>query len=92
VVVDRPATLDLLQRDARNLERILQDAGLQTDSGSLSFSLRNSGGDAQGQSQGGGTGRGNRGGTEGSDAAATAAAQARPAVVATADGYVDLET
>lgn len=92
VVVDRPATLDLLQRDARNLERILQDAGLQTDSGSLSFSLRNSGGDAQGQNQGGGTGRGGRGGTEGSDAAAAASAQARPAVVATADGYVDLET
>lgn len=92
VVVDRPATLDLLQRDARSLERILQDAGLQTDSGSLSFSLRNSGGDAQGQNQGGGSGRGNRGGTEGSDAAAAASAQARPGVVATADGYVDLET
>ncbi|MES1152908.1 MAG: flagellar hook-length control protein FliK, partial [Dongia sp.] len=91
VVVDRPATLDLLQRDARNLERILQDAGLQTDSGSLSFSLRNSGGDAQGQNQGGGTGTGNRG-QSGGDAAATAAEAVRPTVVATADGYVDLET
>jgi hypothetical protein len=91
VVVDRPATLDLLQRDARNLERILQDAGLQTDSGSLSFSLRNSGGDAQGQNQGG-TGTGNRGQSGGNDAAATPSAAARPTVVATADGYVDLET
>jgi flagellar hook-length control protein FliK len=92
VVVDRPATLDLLQRDARNLERILQDAGLQTDSGSLSFSLRNSGGDAQGQNQGGGTGKGNRGKTSGSDTAAAASSATRPTVVATADGYVDLET
>ncbi len=92
VVVDRPATLDLLQRDARNLERILQDAGLQTDSGSLSFSLRNSGGDAQGQNQGGGTGTGNRGGADSGEAAATASAAARPTVVATADGLVDLET
>ena len=92
VVVDRPATLDLLQRDARNLERILQDAGLQTDSGSLSFSLRNSGGDGQGQNQGGGAGKGKRGETGGSDAAAAASAATRPTVVATADGYVDLET
>ncbi len=91
VIVDRPGTLDLLQRDARNLERILQDAGLQTDSGSLSFSLRNSGGDAQGQNQGGGGSGGNRS-ESGGDAAAAASAAARPTVVATADGYVDLET
>lgn len=40
VMVDRQETLDLLQRDARTLERALTDAGLQADSGSLSFSLR----------------------------------------------------
>lgn len=39
--VDRPQTADLLQRDVRELARALQDAGLQTDSGSLSFNLRN---------------------------------------------------
>lgn len=37
---DRAHTVDLLQRDARELERALQDAGLRADSGSLSFSLR----------------------------------------------------
>lgn len=37
---DRPHTLELLQRDARELARALQDAGLQADSGSLSFNLR----------------------------------------------------
>ncbi len=29
-----------MQRDARGLEKALQDAGLKTDSGSLSFNLR----------------------------------------------------
>jgi hypothetical protein len=40
LVVDRPATLDLLRRDAPVLERALQSAGLTTDNGSLQFSLR----------------------------------------------------
>ncbi len=40
VTVDRPETFELLQRDARSLEKALQDAGLKTDSGSLSFNLR----------------------------------------------------
>jgi flagellar hook-length control protein FliK len=33
-----------MQRDSRSLERALQDAGLQTDAGSLSFNLRNNNG------------------------------------------------
>lgn len=40
VRAEKPETLELLQRDARGLERALQDAGLRTDSGSLSFGLR----------------------------------------------------
>ncbi len=40
---DRPQTVELLQRDARDLERALQDAGLRADSGSLSFNLRGDG-------------------------------------------------
>lgn len=44
IQTDRQDTLDLLQRDARGLERALQDAGLKADSGSLSFSLRQDGG------------------------------------------------
>ncbi|MEP2827402.1 flagellar hook-length control protein FliK [Parvibaculum sp.] len=38
--VDRPETLDLLQRDARALQQALNNAGLQADSDSLNFSLR----------------------------------------------------
>lgn len=40
VQADRAQTLELLQRDSRNLERALQDAGLKADAGSLSFNLR----------------------------------------------------
>ncbi len=40
LIVERPETLDLLQRDARNLERALQSAGLQTDEGGMEFSLQ----------------------------------------------------
>jgi flagellar hook-length control protein FliK len=40
ITVERPATLELLQRDTKALERALQEAGLKADSGSLSFSLQ----------------------------------------------------
>jgi flagellar hook-length control protein FliK len=40
LTVDRPETLNLLQNDARGLERALQSAGLKTEDGSLQFSLR----------------------------------------------------
>ena len=39
VNADRPETLEMLRRDARGLQQALQDAGLQTDSGNLSFNL-----------------------------------------------------
>ncbi len=44
ILAERTDTLDMLQRDARGLERALQEAGLKTDSGSLSFHLRGHGG------------------------------------------------
>lgn len=47
VTAERRDTLELLQRDARGLERALSDAGLKADSNSLSFNLR--GGDGQQQ-------------------------------------------
>ena len=39
VVASNPATLDMLLKDVRGLERALQDAGLRADPGSLQFSL-----------------------------------------------------
>lgn len=40
LIVERSGTLDLLRRDAQQLERALQDAGLKTSDNSLQFSLR----------------------------------------------------
>jgi flagellar hook-length control protein FliK len=48
VVADNPATLNLLLKDVRSLERALQEAGLRADPGSLQFSLGNQG-NASGQ-------------------------------------------
>ncbi|MBY0361875.1 MAG: flagellar hook-length control protein FliK [Phreatobacter sp.] len=44
LVVEKQETLDLLQRDQRNLERALAQAGLQTSEGSLEFSLKDQAG------------------------------------------------
>jgi len=55
IQVERPETLDFMQRDARGLERALQEAGLKTDSGSLSFNMRDKGEDGL-QNQGGDSG------------------------------------
>jgi flagellar hook-length control protein FliK len=41
---ERPATVEILQRDVRELERALQNAGLSTESGGLSFGLKQNGG------------------------------------------------
>ena len=46
ISAERAETLDLMQRDPRGLERALQDAGLKTDSGSLSFTLQDQQGEA----------------------------------------------
>lgn len=49
LVVEKQETLDLLQRDQRNLERTLAQAGLETTEGSIEFSLKDQGGnDRQG--------------------------------------------
>jgi|GEM_PF-6969464 len=56
ITADNRTTLDLLQRDMQGLARALTDAGLTTDSGSLSFNLR---GEQQEQGQGGQQATGN---------------------------------
>ncbi|MEM7569946.1 MAG: flagellar hook-length control protein FliK [Pseudomonadota bacterium] len=54
IVVERESTFDLLTRDAKALERALQEAGLKTDQNSLQLSLKNQGFD-QGEQNTGGT-------------------------------------
>lgn len=59
VLADKAETFDLLQRDARGLERALADAGIKADSGSLQFQLRGEGqGQQAGAQSGFGDGRG----------------------------------
>lgn len=48
LIVDQPATLDLMMRDRQNLQQQLDQAGFKTDGSSLQFSLRDQG---QGSSQ-----------------------------------------
>jgi hypothetical protein len=50
--VEKPETLQMLQRDAGLLHQALQDAGLKPDGGSLNFSLRQDGGQFAGQNSG----------------------------------------
>jgi flagellar hook-length control protein FliK len=51
VMADRQDTLDLLRRDAPQLERALNDAGLRTSNNGLQFSLRDQGQSQQQQQQ-----------------------------------------
>ncbi len=70
LVAEKPETFLMLQRDAQILERALLDAGLDVDSGGLSFELSQDGNlfDDDNKGQGGSSGDGNNG--EGSEAAA----------------------
>lgn len=54
IIADNQTTLDLLTKDQRTLERALQDSGLRTDSGSLSFQLRDQSGQQSAQQERGG--------------------------------------
>lgn len=51
IVAEKPETLELLQRDQRNLERTLNQAGLSTSEGSVEFSLKDQGGQGMGRDQ-----------------------------------------
>lgn len=64
ITADKADTLEMLKNDARSLERSLQDAGLKTDSNSLSFNLR---GEGQFRNQLADDGQHGRGGPHGGD-------------------------
>ncbi len=58
LIAERSDTLELLQRDAGQLERTLAQAGLKLDSGSLNFGLQGQAHDGDGTEQKGSTGPG----------------------------------
>lgn len=53
VTAENKDTLDLLRRDASDLQKALQDAGMQLDSGDLSFNMRGEEGEMMADDQGG---------------------------------------
>lgn len=57
ILVEREATLELLNRDVKALERALNDAGLKTDQNSLQLSLKNQGFGQEGGEQNAGGAR-----------------------------------
>jgi chemotaxis protein MotD len=58
LTVERPATLDMLRRDAPQLQQALEDAGLKTGDSGLQFSLRDQ--SSSGQNNDNGSGRNSR--------------------------------
>jgi len=52
VTADNKDTLDLLKRDSSDLQRALEDAGMQLDSGDMSFNLRGEEQELAGQASG----------------------------------------
>lgn len=53
VMADKPETLEILERDARVLQKALEEAGLRTNSDSLSFAQRDPGGSNNAQADSG---------------------------------------
>lgn len=51
IVASRPETMEILQKDAQALQKAFNDAGFQTDEGSLSFAFREEGSAYQDQEQ-----------------------------------------
>lgn len=93
ITVERPATLELLQRDTKGLERALQDAGLKTDSGNLSFTLQQGNQGNSSDTPGWGTNGGRQAGSSGQEKTAGMAdisSASGKNEVDTANGLVDV--
>ena len=78
LAVDKPQTLELLQRDSGNLARALKESGVQLSNNGLQFSLK-------GQGQNGSGSRGSQ--SRGRSLSVTAVASAAPAAAASSSGY-----
>lgn len=90
VTVEKPSTLELLQRDMKALERALHDAGLKMEGGDLSFSLGRQDGKEFSQDAGN-SGRPAYGAGQAEDQVEAETQAASAAQVDTAAGVVNLE-
>jgi hypothetical protein len=75
VTADKPETLAMLQKDAKGLEKALEDAGLKPDTSATTFSLKG-GEQQQNADRGNNNGRSRRGRSRGGEAGADAASAA----------------
>lgn len=88
IIIEKPETHLMLQRDVHTLERALQEAGLDVDNNSLNFELAENGNmfDQDGNNNSGSNASGGGGGEGGSEEAG------EELIEATMDWYVDPET
>ncbi|MCW8917028.1 MAG: flagellar hook-length control protein FliK [Magnetovibrio sp.] len=87
VTADNKDTLDLLKQDSRELERAMREAGLQMNSGDLSFNLRENG-QGQGEQETAGTGMGPLSNEPTLEELLEASAQGQPQIIS--DDRVDI--
>ena len=52
IIANRPETVEMLQKEVQSLEKAFNDAGFQTDEGSLNFSFRDDGQSGRNQNDG----------------------------------------
>ena len=78
LAVDKPQTLELLQKDSGNLARALKDSGVQLSNNGLQFSLK-------GQGRNGDGSRGSP--SRGRSLSVTAVASTAPATAATSSNF-----
>jgi flagellar hook-length control protein FliK len=91
VTVERPSTLELLQRDIKGLERALHSAGLSLDSGDLSFSLGHGSEQEFAQDLGRSAGSSGSGSLSDGEPAGELPGRAGAPVMDTAAGMVDVQ-
>lgn len=92
VSADKPETLDMLERDARVLQKALEEAGLRTNSDSLSFSQRDSGNSANAQGEGDSrTASGEAGDADADSSAENTDTQIETQARRSHDGLIDIE-
>lgn len=91
VTVERPSTLELLQRDIKGLERALHSAGLSLDSGDLSFSLGHGSEQEFAQDPGRSAGSAGGGSLPDGESAGEVPDRAGAQVMDTAAGMVDVQ-
>lgn len=90
LIVERRETLDMLQRDSRELQRALTEAGLSADQNSLNFSMKHQNGEGFADGSGGRDSVGSLAQKDDTESDGITEAAARRAYVQSSDGALDI--